>query len=147
MDICLYELIYSEQSILPPPKIFTIPLETFCISRKCQKICLSQAFTIYVHPPTCVILQRKACFRTIPNLMTASRIYRVSVKSFPDYKHLLQENYVEYKHIFLNVPQLIKFFYNTLVQYNMCPFCISRSFLVINICNQGKTLCLPCRIL
>ena len=26
--------------------------------------------------------------------------YRVSIKSFPDYKHLLQENYVEYKHIF-----------------------------------------------
>jgi len=27
-------------------------------------------------------------------------LYRVSIKSFPDYKHLLQENYVEYKHIF-----------------------------------------------
>jgi len=26
--------------------------------------------------------------------------YRVSTKSFPDYKHLLQENYVEYKHFF-----------------------------------------------
>jgi hypothetical protein len=25
----------------------------------------------------------------------------VSIKSFPDYKHLLQKNYVEYKHIFL----------------------------------------------
>jgi len=25
------------------------------------------------------------------------KIYRVSIKSFPDYKHLLQENYVEYK--------------------------------------------------
>ena len=24
----------------------------------------------------------------------------MSIKSFPDYKHLLQENYVEYKHIF-----------------------------------------------
>ena len=30
-------------------------------------------------------------------------IYRVSIKSFPDYKHLLQENYVEYKHIFFDV--------------------------------------------
>jgi len=30
-----------------------------------------------------------------------SDTYRVSIKSFPDYKHLLQENYVEYKHIFL----------------------------------------------
>jgi len=27
-------------------------------------------------------------------------MYRVSIKSFPDYKHLLQENYVKYKHIF-----------------------------------------------
>jgi hypothetical protein len=24
-------------------------------------------------------------------------LYRVSMKSFPDYKHLFQENYVEYK--------------------------------------------------
>jgi len=28
------------------------------------------------------------------------RKYRVSTKSFSDYKHLLQENYVEYTHIF-----------------------------------------------
>jgi len=28
-------------------------------------------------------------------------IYRVSIKSFPDYKHLLQENYVEYKYIYI----------------------------------------------
>jgi len=27
-------------------------------------------------------------------------IYRVSIKSFSDYKHLLQKNYVEYKHFF-----------------------------------------------
>jgi len=27
-------------------------------------------------------------------------IHRVSIKSFPDYKHLLQENYMEYKYIF-----------------------------------------------
>jgi hypothetical protein len=26
-------------------------------------------------------------------------LYRVIIKSFPDYKHLLQENYVEYKHM------------------------------------------------
>ena len=30
-------------------------------------------------------------------------MYRVSLKSFPDYKHLLQENYVEYKRIFFNI--------------------------------------------
>ena len=27
-------------------------------------------------------------------------LYRVSINYFPDYKHLLQENYVEYKYIF-----------------------------------------------
>jgi hypothetical protein len=35
--------------------------------------------------------------------MSGISIYRVSIKSFPDYKHLLQENYVEYKYIFLPV--------------------------------------------
>jgi len=28
------------------------------------------------------------------------QMYRVSIKSFLDYKHLLQENYVEYKFFF-----------------------------------------------
>jgi len=27
----------------------------------------------------------------------------VSIKSFSDYKYLLQENYVEYKHIFFTI--------------------------------------------
>jgi hypothetical protein len=36
-----------------------------------------------------------------------TRIYRVSIKSFPDYKHLLKENYVEYKHIFLPLFKLV----------------------------------------
>ena len=34
-------------------------------------------------------------------------LYRVSIKSFPDYKHLLQENYVEYKHIFFPLFKLV----------------------------------------
>ena len=33
--------------------------------------------------------------------------YRVSIKSFPDYKHSLQENYVEYKHIFFPLLKLV----------------------------------------
>ena len=33
--------------------------------------------------------------------------YRVSIKSFPDYKHLLQENYMEYKYIFFPLYKLI----------------------------------------
>jgi hypothetical protein len=76
------------------------------------------------------------------------KIYRVSIKSFPDYRHLLQENYVEYKHFFF--PQILtqpkRFVYNTLVYFNMCFFCIPRSFLVINVSNQGKTLCSPCTL-
>ena len=32
-----------------------------------------------------------------------AELYRVSIQSFPDYKHLLQENYVEYKHIFFTI--------------------------------------------
>jgi len=48
-------------------------------------------------------------------------------KSFPDYKHLLQENYVEYKHFFFNVTQLKKFFHNTLVHFNMCSFCCTEN--------------------
>jgi len=34
-------------------------------------------------------------------------IYRVSINSFPDYKHLLQENYVEYRHNFLTLLKLV----------------------------------------
>ena len=34
-------------------------------------------------------------------------MYRVSIKSFPFYKHLLQENYVEYKHMFLPLLKLV----------------------------------------
>jgi len=38
------------------------------------------------------------------------QMYRVSIKSFLDYKHLLQENYVEYKFFFQNVTQIKKYF-------------------------------------
>jgi hypothetical protein len=44
-------------------------------------------------------------------VMTVS-VYRMSINSFPDYKHLLQENYMEYKHIFLPLLKLVsKFFF------------------------------------
>jgi hypothetical protein len=33
-------------------------------------------------------------------LISFSPIYRESTKFFPDYKHLLRENYVEYEHFF-----------------------------------------------
>ena len=34
-------------------------------------------------------------------------MYRVGIKSFPDYKHLLQGNYVECKYIFLPLLKLV----------------------------------------
>jgi len=40
---------------------------------------------------------------SIPKYACCSVIYRVSIKSFPDYKHLLQENYEEYKHFFFKM--------------------------------------------
>ena len=80
--------------------------------------------------------------RTQQNESIYILIYRVSIKSYPDYKHLLQENYVEYKHFFYHyLSQFLNF-------YSMCLLfvyvCIPRSFLVINVCSQGKTLCSPC---
>jgi hypothetical protein len=39
--------------------------------------------------------------------ITVCDLYRVSIKSFPNYKHLLQENYVEYKHIFVLLLKLV----------------------------------------
>ena len=40
-------------------------------------------------------------------LSLLTEIYRVSIKSFPDYKHLLQENYVEYIFFFLPLLTLV----------------------------------------
>jgi len=55
----------------------------------------------------------------------------VSVKSFPDYKHLLQENYCTWDTIFFFKMQLKKFFYNTSVHFNMCSFCCTENVLSI----------------
>jgi hypothetical protein len=67
----------------------------------------------------------------IENVTTS--LYRVSTKSFPDYKHLLQENYVEYKYNFLNVTQLKKFFFcNTLVHLDDW-LTVRRSITLVNL--------------
>jgi len=57
-------------------------------------------------------------------------LYRVSIKSFPDYKPLLQENYVEYKHIFYHYLSHLSYFLLEL-SYIKKMFFFSRSFLVI----------------
>jgi hypothetical protein len=40
-------------------------------------------------------------------IYTYIHTHRLSIKSFPDYKHSLQENYVEYKHISLLLLKLV----------------------------------------
>ena len=70
----------------------------------------------------------------------------MSIKFFHEYKHLLQENYVEYKHIYFfskcNSTQEV---YWKLTKVMVKKYvCIPRTFLVINACNQGKALCSPC---
>ena len=69
----------------------------------------------------------------------------MSIKSFPYYKHLLQENYVEYKYIFLPLLKLVsKLFVMCLLLSYKKYVCIPRSFLVLNVCKQGKNLCSSC---
>jgi hypothetical protein len=69
----------------------------------------------------------------------------VSIRSFLDYKLLLQENYMEYKHIYLPLLKLVSkilcLVFIVMIQLHVC---IPRSFLVINVYNQGKTSCSPC---
>ena len=69
----------------------------------------------------------------------------MSIKSFPDYKRLLQEKYVEYKHIFLSFLKLVSKKKNFLSYILKKKYVyIPRIFLVISVCNQGKILCSPC---
>ena len=63
LDTCLYELIYSEKSVLPPPKIFTIPPETPCV-------CVCVYIYIYIYMCMCVCVcvctrERKADMQSL----------------------------------------------------------------------------------
>jgi hypothetical protein len=67
------------------------------------------------------------------------------MKSFPDYRHLLQKNYMEYKYIFLPLLKSVsRILYHVFIVMLQLYVCIPCSFLVIDVCNQGKTLCSPC---
>jgi len=48
LGTCLYKIIYSEYSILPPPKIFTIPPETSCILSVSKEWLLNVNFLQFV---------------------------------------------------------------------------------------------------
>jgi hypothetical protein len=68
------------------------------------------------------------------------------MKFLPYYKHLLQENCVEKKTYFLTLLKLVyKISCHVFVVMLQFHVCIPRSFLVINVCNQEKALCSPCR--
>jgi len=67
----------------------------------------------------------------------------VSIKSFPDYKHLLHENYVEYK-LFFKCNSTREVFLQHISTLQQKYVCIPSRFLEMNDCNQGKTLFLPC---
>ena len=70
-------------------------------------------------------------------------IYRVSIKSFPNYKHLLQQNYTEYKHIFSPLLKLVSKIVSSRVTFKkMCLY--SKQFSCNKCCNKGKILCSPC---
>ena len=65
LDTCLYELTYLEQSILSPPKIFTIPPETPCtfISLNSSQNVLKviQRIKTRISCPITYFLYRKSC--------------------------------------------------------------------------------------
>jgi len=66
------------------------------------------------------------------SLISDHTIYRVSIKSFPDYKHLLQENYVEYKHKFFfkcNSTQEVFFLQHISTLQHVLPFVFHVVFL------------------
>ena len=52
-------------------------------------------------------IRPRLAFETQRTMNVMVQKYRVSIKSFPDYKHLLQENYLEYKYIFLPLLKLV----------------------------------------
>jgi len=64
--------------------------------QKIRIFCKTDLFNL-----TMAVVPKIPCFWNIKQpTKSETTIYRVSIKSFPDYKHLLQENYVEYKRIF-----------------------------------------------
>jgi len=56
----------------------------------------------YPVPAVQVLLQTYLVAQTVPVALKLLQMkYSVNINLFPDYRHLLQENYVQYKHIFL----------------------------------------------
>ena len=107
--------------------------------RHCNIYCLVSSIK-YLWPDDGLSEERPKYVVNFKLHLAINMYYRVSIKSFPDYKHLLQENYVEYKHIFLPLLKLV----SKILCHVFMHVCNPLSFLVINVCSQGKTLCSPC---
>ena len=61
------------------------------------------------------------------------------MKSFPYYKHLLQENYVEYI-FFLPLFKLVSKILSCVYCCYSCITCWCQNGVHCNVCNQGKTV-------
>jgi len=57
--------------------------------------------------------------------------YRVSIKSFPDYEHLLHENCVEYKYIFLTLHKFVSKIFCHVFIVMLELHCIPRTVFVL----------------
>jgi len=87
------------------------------LENKCESSYRSEGYTDGTQGDRRLLIQGEHKY-----IRVSINMYRVSINSFPDYKDLLQENYVEYKNKFFskcNSTQKV-FFYYTLVHFNMC---------------------------
>ena len=58
---------------------------------------------------------------SITRLHVVGYFYRVSINSFPDYKHLLEENYVEYRHFLPLLKLVSEILCHVFIVCTVCP--------------------------
>jgi hypothetical protein len=61
---------------------------------------MKQSYMFLLLPLVIFITRNNSVHRCFNSLLA---IYGMSIKYFPDYKHLLQENYLEYKYIIFTI--------------------------------------------
>ena len=105
----------------PRPDRFAIPILPTVLRKTTKKNCWTWSVTYRIFKTSRIKGENITPTRTLSwkhkniwriSYISLILIYRVNIKSFPDYKHSLQENCVEYKHIFFfqNITQLKKLF-------------------------------------
>jgi len=86
---------------------------------------------LYLIRLNCMLLCFVPACGTIVVESLALLLYRVSIKSFPDYKHLLQDNNVEYKHFLPLLKLVSKILCNVfIVMLHLHNLLVSRCFVV-----------------